>query len=620
MAHSIILILFLILPGAKSNAAPDITVYCDDDYPPFAFRSPEGVLQGIVVDQWDLFMQKTGLEVELKGMDWLEALNGFNTDHNAVLETVFKTEERLELYDFLPSYHDMESSVYIHKSISGVSSLDDLQGFRVAVKAGDGVIGVLRKHYLWDLLHYPDYESIVNSAYENNIRVFCMDNLPAQYYLYKYRLESEFRKAVDFDMGPLHRAVHKDRDLMFGGKDLYDTLYVGFLLISPEEYKAIEERWFGRELHASVDWTLVLFASSIAAALILLLIFFMMLLRIQVARKTRDLLQKTKALETSERKNSAFIAALPDLFFITDIEGRYIEFVSSNPDILFEPAEEQIGRRIRDTEMDPYVADLYMSAIEKLQKGSELELIEYKLAVQSGVRFYEVRAVKLEAKRVLFIVQDVTEKKQVEQALEESLKEKEILLREIHHRVKNNMQVISSLIQLQGNSIASDHERAMLEETQQRIRSMAQVHELLYRSHKLSSLNAADYIQRLYEEVSTSYYHESQFLDMRLELEPLELHLDAAVPLGLIVNELLSNCMKYAVQPPERVQAHIKLKNTADGRRSLLMQDTGPGFPADFEERSSGSLGLTLVRSLADQLHGTISFENSGGAKVLLLF
>lgn len=366
-------------------------------------------------------------------------------------------------------------------------------------------------------------------------------------------------------------------------------------------------------MEPTVNGLLLLAGAAAALLLVSAPVAFLYALRRQTARKAA-------ALESAEERNRAFIAALPDLFFITDYAGRYLEFITSNPSILHRPAEERVGLLMEDTGLDPHIVAMYRRVIEAIAAGSPLEVMEYDLAVYAGLRHFDSRVVPLGSDRVLFIVRDLTEKHRAEQALAASLREKEILLKEIHHRVKNNMQVISSLIQLQASTLREDHERALLHETQQRIRSMAQVHELLYQSSSLSSVDAAEYIRRLFGELMSAYSAVAGSFDAVLDLEPLVLHVDAAIPLGLIVNELVSNALKYAFSPGRNGRLGIILKRLEGGRTFLSVQDDGPGLPEDWEERAGVSLGLTLVRSLSMQLKGSIRFMRDGGTRAELIF
>ncbi len=604
----------------STSILSSLRVVCDDNYPPYAFRSDTGEIQGIIPDQWKAWSEYTGYSVDFRAMNWVDAQKEMAEGRADVLDSVFRTPEREKQLDFLSAYATIKVSVFYHSSISGIALTRDLRGFRVGVKAGDASIGVLRRDGIRDLIEYPSYEAIIRAVAAQELRVFCMDEPPAHYFLYKYDLDKDFRSALDLYSGQFHRTLRKDRKPLSDGSDLYSLVATGFQSIPPKVYKDIERRWFGRSLQPSIDWRLLWIIVFGAVLIILVLVVNGLILRTRIRLKTMEVLKNARALASSERKNRAFISALPDLFFITDGKGRYIEFITSNPAILYKPAEERLGKTIVETGLDTQISSQFMNAISSILGGKEFEVIEYDLTLAAGRKHFEARAVPLEVDRVLFIIRDITDKWSAEKKVAESLQEKEILLKEVHHRVKNNMQVISSLIQLQSASIQNEHDRAKLDETQQRIRAMAQVHEFLYRSENLSSLNIAEYIKGLYHELASSYCEASRDISADLDLDPIEINLDIAISLGLLINELVSNCLKYAFILGRNGHLCISLKQRVDGKKVLVVADDGPGLPDNWEQRSQATLGLTLVRSLAQQLRGELAFSTGPGAKVELVF
>ena len=605
--------------GVGPSALLPIRVVCDDNYPPYSFRDEAGKVQGIIPDQWRAFSEATGRPVDFNAMDWVSAQMAMLEGRADVLDSAFRTRERERVYDFLPPYADIKVSIFFHSSISGISQFKDLKGFRIGAKAGDAVVETLRAQNIGDLVLFPNYESLIKAAKNQELRIFCMDDPAAYYFLYKYGMDDAFRSALTLPSGQFHRAVRRNRASLTDGADLYTVLDEGFKTIPQRVYDAIDERWMGSRIPVRIDWQVVIWVAGAAILTILVLVIFSLALRAQVAKKTRELLGKTRALAASERKNRAFISALPDLFIIMDGDGRYLEVITSNPSILFRPVEDRIGKLIEETGLDPVVAKLFRDAVQVFSNGAQPEPFQYRLKVAAGDRHFEARSIPLDENRILFIVRDINDARNATLKLEESLREKEILLREIHHRVKNNMQVISSLIQLQSSSVQSDHDRSLLEDTQQRIRSMAQVHELLYQSDQLAFVSASDYIALLYQELASSYYEVSRFVNPYLDIDPLQLPLDTAIPLGLIVNELVSNALKYAYILNPTGQLRIILK--AEGsRRVLRIEDDGVGLPEDWEKNLPNTLGLTLVQSLAQQLQGALDIRVDSGTKVRLEF
>jgi two-component sensor histidine kinase len=225
------------------------------------------------------------------------------------------------------------------------------------------------------------------------------------------------------------------------------------------------------------------------------------------------------------------------------------------------------------------------------------------------------------------VLVDISAHKRTEMALRESearvkaaLREKEVLLKEIHHRVKNNLQIISSLLDLQADALADPKLRGIFEESHQRIQAMALIHESLYQSLDLVHLSASDYLNRVISQLSQAYGTLAARLALTLKLEPIELEVNQAIPCGLILNELLSNIYKHAF-PDGRVGAiDISLREEPAGHCQLMVGDTGVGFPAGVDFRTTESLGLQLVCLLTEQLEGTITLERRDGTHWSLTF
>ncbi len=605
--------------SAPATISP-IRVVCDDSYPPYSFRSDSGEIQGIIPDLWKAFSARTGRPVEFRAMDWTLALREMAMGHADVLDSAFRTPDREKLYDFLPAYATLKVPVYFHRSISGIAGPKDLRGFRVAVKLGDACIGILQGLGIKDLIQYTSYESIIKAATTGDVRVMCIDEPPALYYIYKYGLEDEFRGTFNLYTGYFHRAVQKNRKPLTDGSDLYAVLEKGFASIPAATIEEIEDRWMGRPLSSHIDWRIFLMSGMAVIVLVAILIAFLRVLRLQVRRKTAELLQKNQELQASERKNLAFISALPDLFFIADADGRFTEFITSNPDILMMPGEQQVGRTIDELFSDPETARLFNQNLKSALSGTPVAVIEYNMDIRGSPHHFECRATLVETDRVLFIIRDTTREWTSAIQVQQSLLEKEILLKEIHHRVKNNLQVVSSLVQLQSSVLKSEHDRQLFAETQHRILAMAQVHELLYHSDNFSWIDGGEYVRLVYDELQYAYQNSIAAVQTNLDLESVQLDLDTAIPLALILNEAVSNAFKYAFCGGRGGRLDIALKVGPDGRRVLTVADDGPGFKEDWQRHVDDSLGLTIIRSLAAQIRGTLVIENRGGAFVQLQF
>lgn len=217
------------------------------------------------------------------------------------------------------------------------------------------------------------------------------------------------------------------------------------------------------------------------------------------------------------------------------------------------------------------------------------------------------------------LMSEITARKQAQEEIGESLKEKEVLLKEIHHRVKNNLQIISSLLYLQSQNITDESTALKFRDSRNRVISMALIHENLYRSDNLALINIEDYLQNLTRELSSSYMQMGQMVTLSMEIEPISFNIDRAIPVGLIVNELISNAYKYAFKnSPESLygsnEIRVELKRGDVHSVNLTVKDNGGGLPDGMDFRESPSLGLQLVNSLVSQLDGEINYSQNDGS------
>ncbi len=216
--------------------------------------------------------------------------------------------------------------------------------------------------------------------------------------------------------------------------------------------------------------------------------------------------------------------------------------------------------------------------------------------------------------------EEISRRAHVEEQLTASLQEKEVLLKEVHHRVKNNLQIISSLLELQSDAIHDPQLLALFRDSQLRIRSMALVHETLYQSQDLARFDVAPYVETLSVQLFRSYGADLQRITLQTEVDRVFLNIDSVIPCGLILNELLTNALKYAFPSGRTGEIQVALHADTDQRVTLVVRDTGIGFPEDLDFRHTNSLGLQLVCMLASQLEGTIELAREGGTRFTLTF
>jgi len=194
-----------------------------------------------------------------------------------------------------------------------------------------------------------------------------------------------------------------------------------------------------------------------------------------------------------------------------------------------------------------------------------------------------------------------------------SLDEKEILLKEIHHRVKNNLQIINSLLSLQSAKFEDSQVGSIFLDTQNRVRSMALIHDKLYQSNNLSQINFAEYIEDLVEYILHAYQVDEESIQININAEEIYLYIDAAIPCGMILSELISNALKHGFPGKRRGEVLIELSSGDQNRITISVSDNGIGMPSDIDLDNLESLGLQLVITLVKQLHGEIELNRSKG-------
>jgi len=223
---------------------------------------------------------------------------------------------------------------------------------------------------------------------------------------------------------------------------------------------------------------------------------------------------------------------------------------------------------------------------------------------------------------VLASIIDITERRRAQQRLEDALLEKTVLLNEVHHRVKNNLQVVTSLLNLQADFAEDPRLRAILAESCGRVKAMALTHQLLYERKDFSRLDLGDYLDRLVQSIRSSYRGTGERIGLRLEPPHENVHLDLerAVPCGLLINELVTNSFKHAFKDERSGEIIIEIHEEADDQICLSVADNGCGLPPETELPRSSSLGLQLVQLFVEQLHGTLSIEREGGTRISIRF
>lgn len=307
---------------------------------------------------------------------------------------------------------------------------------------------------------------------------------------------------------------------------------------------------------------------------------------------------------------------------VTDEADKPVDYIFLEINKAFEELtglkrENLIGKRVTvalpGIEDDPF--DWIGTYGEIAQTGQSRRFEQYSQPLD---RWYSISAYSPAKDHFAVTIEEITQKKIAADKLKESLKEKEMLLKEIHHRVKNNMAVISSMLSLQADELGDSKVREIFSDIRQRIRAMSLVHEKLYQSGDLSKIDFSDYLRSLTGKLTAQFSTSS--VTMEVLAKNISLGIDSAIPCGLIISELIVNAFKYAFPDGMKGKLFIQMQLKENGKYEITVSDDGVGLPEDFDWQKPPTFGLNLVHMLVEQLQGEISVTGNDGTRFRITF
>ena len=341
---------------------------------------------------------------------------------------------------------------------------------------------------------------------------------------------------------------------------------------------------------------------------------------------SEEIEQKDLKLRESREKFQAVADSAVDGIITTDNNGKIVLFNPSLKNMFGYSVEEIKGKNVTLLMPDRYKEQFINNLIKFKSTGShefDRKTFESIGLKKDGIEFpFEISIAtwgSIGNKFTTSIIRDVTERKLNEKMLQNSLYEKEMLLKEIHHRVKNNLMIISSLLNLQSRYIKDEESKNIFKESQNRARSMALIHERLYQSTDLKSIDFGDYIFTLSNDLYRTYAMDTNLIKLNVDVGEIMLDIDISIPLGLIINELITNCLKHAFPQGRIGEINIKFQKL-NNKYQLEVKDDGIGFPRNINYKHTDTLGLRLITSLTEQIDGEIELNSISGTSFKITF
>ncbi len=310
---------------------------------------------------------------------------------------------------------------------------------------------------------------------------------------------------------------------------------------------------------------------------------------------------------------NAILQAMPDMMFQIKKDGTICNYKLSTDNCIYESPETELNIKIDDV-FPAHIAEMELKVIEQALLTNKIQTMQYAMPVKGDMRDFELRVVASGEDEVMAVVKDITEIKQAEE-----MRKKDLLLKEIHHRVKNNLQIISSLLRLQSRKFTDKNTIEAFRKSQIRAKSMAIAHEKLYQSHDIENIEFETYVDTLTKYLLSSYGCDPADIKIDIKIKNITQGIDTAIPLGLIINEIISNALKHAFKG-KRGKILIEMIPEQNGLYVLVIRDDGIGFPEDIDFMETDSLGMQLVVSLVEQIEGTIELIREHGTEFRVTF
>ena len=663
LLHGLLLIGALLAgPAATAQDEPPgvLRVVSDNNYPPFLFIDAAGRASGYVADWWALWEQKTGIRVELQPLDWAEAQRRVQTGEADAIDLIFRTPPREPLYDFTAPYADVPVAIYTHASIVGIHDVKGLRGFAVGVMAGDACIDVLQQQGIADLRQYRTYTELIDGALAEEVKLFCLDEHPANYYLYRENAQHDFRKAFQLYEGHFRRAVRK------GDAATLALIERGAALIDAAEEEALRKIWMPPP---AVDYTPYLRYSGIGLAVLAALAFALFVW----LRTLRNIVRRqTAALRESEERHrrdleSQVAARTAELATAMVEQQAIFDTATSGMALIRDRILIRCNRRLHEMLRWPpgtlagrptavwYPDDAANIAggdpvYEQIWRG-EAHTREQQLMRNDGSLFWarltgNAIDTNDRSRGTVWMIDDITHEREATEALrhgkalaEAAARTKADFVANMSHEIRTPMNAVIGMTHLALKTDLTDKQRDYLRKIQSSSQHLLGIiNDILDFSKIEAGKLVAEHIDFELDKVLDNV---AGLIVEKTAAKGLELIIDVApdVPSRLVgdplrIGQILINFANNAIKFTERGEITLRvLVSHTLGNDVVLyfaVQDTGIGIPAEhqsrlfrsFEQADSSTtrkyggtgLGLAISKRLAHLMGGEIGFESRSGA------
>ncbi len=402
----------------SASAAPrTLRVVTDDNYPPYLFLGPNGQPEGYLVDLWKLWQAKTGVQVKLEPMQWAAAQRIMQEGKADVIDMIFRTPDRLRMYKFSKPYATQTVGIYVDHSIHGIIDHQSLHGFVIGVERGDACIPKLSSLGITHLITFPNYRAVIDAAKAGTIKIFCMDDDPANYYLYLFRDQLRFTKAFTLYEGHFHWAVGRHDSAT------YALVNRGMAMITPTDLQILKRKWLSHPIQFKSYGYIILPIILGTVSILTIAAIWILMLRKAVNARTLELQMQARELLKDQALLRTLLESSPDAMWLKDENGRYLECNASAIEMIGLPRDVVLGRKDADLQINPELAEKIKQADEQVLSTGSKQRTELQFTNVNGISC-DVEVIKVPIRSAddefigfLGVGRDITERRRTEREL-----------------------------------------------------------------------------------------------------------------------------------------------------------------------------------------------------------